>query len=39
MRALLSRFIRKTLAVVDAYYAQENGAYLLMEDGGNIIVE
>jgi hypothetical protein len=39
MRALLSRFRRKVLTVVDAYYAQENGAYLLLEDGTNIIAE
>lgn len=39
MRALLYKFIRKRPQVVNAYLAQENGAYLLNEDGSNFIVE
>jgi len=39
MRALLYKAHRYILRVVDAYYAQENGAYLLLEDGTNIIAE
>lgn len=39
MRALINRYFRKRPQVVDAYLAQENGAYLLNEDGTNFIVE
>jgi len=39
MRALLNRAGRYVLRVVNAYYAQEDGAYLLLEDGTNIIAE
>lgn len=31
--------MRQRLRYVVAYYAQENGAYLLLEDGTNIIAE